>query len=128
MKGYFFFFVVVFFLELAFLAVVFFALVFFFAVAMASSLQYLFTMKAALPVPDEPDSAPYGLFHRKFSNDLLQLVCQPFFGAAFHHSVLLIPRIPKRDRTGPNRPPLFVHQGLGKEYAIEDANDFYAWM
>jgi hypothetical protein len=46
-KGYFFFFVVVFFLELAFLAVVFFAVVFFFVVAMAASLQHLFTMNAA---------------------------------------------------------------------------------
>ena len=44
---YFFFFVVVFFLGLAFLAVVFFAVVFFFVVAMASSLQDLFTMNAA---------------------------------------------------------------------------------
>jgi hypothetical protein len=63
--------------------VVFLAVVFFFAVAMVASLQYFLTMNIAKPVPDELDSAPYGLFCGISSNALLYVACQYFFRLRF---------------------------------------------
>lgn len=85
----------VFFLEVVFLAVDFFAVVFFFAVAMAASLQYLFTMNIAQPVSDELASAPMAYFVVYPSMPYYMWHVNIFFASAFHHSVFLVPRIPR---------------------------------
>jgi hypothetical protein len=103
---------VVFFLELVFLAVVFFALVFFFALAMAASLQYLFTMNAAQPVPDELNFAPHGLFFDTPSNARLYLACQYLLELRFTTQFFLVPGIPEHEITGRIIYPSLASTGL----------------